>query len=70
MTSPPEEIVIRCPECGHVYKDWHRASINLQLDPFDDDYIDKATSSTCPRCNCKVNHEALIVRPNEIWEIG
>ena len=36
MTSPCEIIQIKCPKCGKVYEDWHRASFNLDLDDFDD----------------------------------
>ena len=35
MSTPPEEITITCPDCGHVYKDWCGASINLALDDFE-----------------------------------
>ena len=35
MSTPPEEITITCPDCGHVYKYWYRASINLALDDFE-----------------------------------
>jgi NAD-dependent SIR2 family protein deacetylase len=69
MTSPVEGNTVRCPKCGHVYEDWHRASLNLELDDFDDEYIDQATSSTCPRCKHKINHDALVVRPDGIWEM-
>ena len=41
MTTPPEEITITCPDCGHVYKDWYRASINLALDDFGADYLNR-----------------------------
>ena len=39
MTSPPREITVTCPDCGHIYEDWYRPSINLSLDDFDDDYL-------------------------------
>ena len=39
MISPPEEITVRCPKCGHLYKDWTRASVNLDLDDFDEEYL-------------------------------
>ena len=37
MTSPPREITVTCPDCGHIYEDWYRPSINLSLDSFVDD---------------------------------
>ena len=61
MTSPPRDITITCPQCGHVYTDWHRPSINVTLDHFDAEYLDAATSSICPRCGLKVSHDVLIV---------
>ena len=43
MTSPPEEIEVECPECGQVYSDWYRQSVNLTLDDFDEEYLEHAT---------------------------
>ena len=43
MTSPPAQVTVECPRCGHVYRDWWRPSINLDLDEFDDAYLDKAS---------------------------
>lgn len=37
MSSPVENITVRCPRCQHEYEDWYRASLNLGLDDFDDD---------------------------------
>ena len=39
MTSPIEQIEIRCPKCGTDYKDWYRASINLMLDDLNEEYL-------------------------------
>ena len=47
MTMPVEEITVTCPDCGHVYKDWYRGSINLALDDFDADYLEQASTTTC-----------------------
>ena len=68
MTSPPEQITVECPECGHVYEDWHRTSINFDLDPAlsDPDYLDEASSATCPECGHKVDLGALTVEGN-LW---
>ena len=69
MTSPCERIQVKCPKCGKVYQDWHRASFNLDLDDFDDKYMGEATSSTCPDCKHKVRHDALVVRERDgVWE--
>ena len=54
MTSPPESITVRCSNCHLYYEDWWRPSINSSLDQFDDDYLETASSSTCPRCSTKI----------------
>ena len=41
---------MRCPRCAHEYDDWYRASINLDLDDSDDDYLREASTATCPDC--------------------
>jgi predicted RNA-binding Zn-ribbon protein involved in translation (DUF1610 family) len=69
MTSPPREITVICPNCGAEYQDWIRPSINLSIDTFDDDYLDRASSATCPKCKHKVSLDALIVREDGVWEI-
>ena len=69
MTSPVEKIQVKCPKCGALYEDWHRASINIGLDHFDEEYIEEATTSTCPHCKHKVSHEVLIVRHDGVWEL-
>jgi predicted RNA-binding Zn-ribbon protein involved in translation (DUF1610 family) len=62
MTSPVEEIQVTCPGCGNVYRDWHRASFNFNLgEEFSEEYIDQATSATCPKCGLKVRLTALFV---------
>jgi len=69
MTSPPEKIVVTCPACGHEYEDWYRASINLQLDDFDDDYMREATTATCPQCNTTVELGTLVVDRRGVWRL-
>ena len=69
MTSPPKDIKVLCPSCGVEYDDWMRGSINLKLDDFDDEYLDRATSSTCQKCNYKIYHQSLIVREDGVWEM-
>ena len=61
MTSPPEEITGECPKCGHHYEDWIRGSVNLDLDPFDSDYLESCSTATCPKCQHKVNLDVLVV---------
>ena len=68
MTSPVEEIEVECPSCGHVYTDWYRPSINRTLDDFDDEYLEAATTSTCPECDHKVRHSVLTVREVRVGE--
>jgi endogenous inhibitor of DNA gyrase (YacG/DUF329 family) len=69
MTSPIETITVRCPACGETYEDWHRRSLNLGLDTFDEHYIRHATTATCPSCGHVVELDALVVRDN-VWIIG
>lgn len=68
MTSPPKKVKVKCPKCGQVYDDWYRPSIDLALDHFDDEYIEEATTATCPHCKHKVSFEVLIVREDGVWE--
>ena len=70
MTSPPEDIQVACPNCGMVYNDWWRPSINFSLgETFDDAYLDEATSSTCPDCGHKVRHDVLIVGQDGVFRV-
>ena len=70
MTTLPEEITITCPKCGERYKDWYRPSMNLTLDDFDDDYIEEASSVTCPSCKTKVRMGSLVVdEDGTFWEM-
>ena len=61
MTSPPEDITVECPKCGRSYEDWYRASVNLDLDPFDDEYLESCSTATCPHCQHKVDLSLLVV---------
>ncbi len=69
MTSPPEDIIVGCPDCGLVYKDWYRASLNLDLDDFDEAYVREASTATCPNCDRLVEIGTLSVRDG-IWRFG
>ena len=61
MTSPIEDITVGCPKCGRSYEDWYRASVNLDLDPFDDQYLENCSTATCPHCQHKVDLNVLVV---------
>lgn len=55
MTSPIDEIVVRC-SCGRFFQDWYRGSINASLDPemaADDEYLEEASTARCPACGTK-----------------
>jgi hypothetical protein len=45
MTSPPREIRVRCPKCGHIYDDWYRPSLNFAIEDFEDEYVRGAARS-------------------------
>ena len=61
MTSPIEDIPVQCPKWGHLYQDWFRGSVNLDLDPFDDEHLDQCSSATCPEFQHKVHLGVLVV---------
>ena len=68
MTSPPEQISAKCPECANLYGDWYQPSINLAIEDFDEESLDAASSSTCPSCGQKVSHEVLTAREEDgVW---
>ena len=70
MTSPPKPINVVCPNCGLKYQDWWRPSVNLQLDNFDEEYLDQCRSAVCPCCNFKVYFENLIVDKEGNFLVG
>lgn len=61
MTSPCTQVEVRCPQCHKIYQDWYRASVNLSLDNFDDNYLDQCSSAVCPHCGFKVYFDTLTV---------
>ena len=66
MTSPPRKINVECPKCGARYDDWHRPSINLDLDNFDEEYLRRASTATCPSCGHVVELRTLVVE-GDVW---
>jgi hypothetical protein len=68
MTSPPRQIKVSCPQCGHLYQDWCRDSINFDLDPEmdDEEYLDECSSSICPECKHKVDLGTLKVEEDSL----
>lgn len=70
MTSPPQDITIRCPSCHEYFKSWRRPSINQMLDHFDEKYLKEATVKTCPHCGQKVKLDTLIVGEDGVWRFG
>ncbi len=69
MTMPANEIEVICPNCGIKYDDWTRGSLNLDLDNFDNAYLDKCSSSVCPHCKHKVHHNVLTVKKGG-WRVS
>jgi hypothetical protein len=67
MTSPVEEIEIECPKCRQRYRTLYRASMNLGLDDFDEEYVREMTTGTCGSCGHVVELGALVVEPDGVW---
>jgi hypothetical protein len=61
MSSPCEQIIVWCP-CGALYRDWWRPSMNLSLDNFSDDYIERMSSTSCPNCRAHSRLGTLLAR--------
>ena len=61
MTSPPEEIEVKCPECHRKYRAWYRPRLNSGLDDFAPEYIREVPRATCPHCGYKVDLSVLMV---------
>ena len=63
MTSPPTEIEVECPACGHSFVTWHRPSVNLSLgEKWTKKDLDKLRFVNCPRCDCRLEKELMVVR--------
>ena len=37
MTARTPDISVKRPQCGHIYSDWYRPSVNHRLDHFSDE---------------------------------
>jgi len=66
VTSPPRKITVECPKCATRYDDWYRPSINLDLDDFDEEYLRRASTATCPECGHVVELNTLVVK-GDVW---
>jgi hypothetical protein len=63
VTSAIKTVTVTCPNCGGIYDDWYRPSINASLDPelvADREYMEAASTATCPVCGHVVGFEVLI----------
>jgi hypothetical protein len=70
MTSPCEQINVACPACGTVFETWHRASVNVGLDPdlADPSYLHEVSTGSCPTCGHQVPLAMLVVDGN-VWTL-
>lgn len=68
MTTPIETIVVTCPKCGKEHSTSYRASMNLMLDNFDDEYIEEMSTTHCPYCGLYIQLGGLVVRDDSHWE--
>jgi len=60
-------IDIECPHCHCRFSAWHRASINLELDDLDDEYLRANSVKKCPECGKDVHLDTLIVDEDGAW---
>jgi hypothetical protein len=67
MDTPPEEMRIRCPRCGAQYDAWREEEMNLDLDTFDDESLESASSASCPMCGLTVSFDELVAVGNGAW---
>lgn len=61
-TSPEQEVRVRCPKCDIHFTDWWRPAINLDLDDFEEEYLERATTADCPRCHARIQLDAVVVK--------
>ena len=61
MTTPPKEIEVECPACGHSFVTWHRPSVNLSLgEKWTKKELDEVEFVNCPRCSGRFEKDVLI----------
>jgi hypothetical protein len=60
MVTPPEQVKIECPNCGHTYETWYRAAINVKLEDLSEEEVEDASFGICPECRHKVDIDSLI----------
>jgi hypothetical protein len=56
VTSPVDQILVKCQRCGHLFRDWWRASLYAHLDTelvADAEYLDAARAAICPACGAR-----------------
>ncbi len=70
MTSPPEKIIVKCPKCGIPFEDWYRASVNRELDDFDEEYLKECSTATCPACGHTIQFDMLVVDRSGKFVLG
>lgn len=61
-------IIVKCSNCGNEYEDWYRGSINLDIDNFDNEYVEKATTTICYKCKNKELLGSVIIKDND-WKL-
>ena len=61
MSTPPELILVWC-HCGAVYSGPSRPSMNLSIEHFDDEYVERMSSTSCPNCRSHSRLGTLLTR--------
>ena len=61
-STPVEQVTVECSDCGYRYDEYHRRSMSLELDDFDDDYLEQMSTTICPECGGKPSIGSLVVR--------
>ncbi len=69
MSSPIVECDVECPECGCVYRDWDRASVDTEM-AADAEYMRRVMTATCPRCGTVVRVDDLTRDGFGAWPRG
>lgn len=69
MTSPPQRITVRCPDCSERYGSWMRPSVNLSLEPLTEEELREMTTATCPACGRVAALGSLVV-DGDVWTVG